>query len=117
MLMHYVTTVYIAAFLAILFVTLTGYIFARNINVSEYIRCTFVVIIIQSVFIGYVAKQGVAWDIVSFMAASIQCCAPVQTMFIHRAIYTRQASKVIFRVCIMAGMPLLAWLSIVLRLQ
>lgn len=40
--MHYVTTVYIAAFLAILFVTFTGYIFARNINVSEYFRCTFV---------------------------------------------------------------------------
>jgi hypothetical protein len=73
--MHYVTTVYIAAFLAILFVTLTGYIFARNINVSEYFRCTFVVILIQSIFIGYVAKQGVAWDVVSFMAASIQCCA------------------------------------------
>lgn len=56
--MHYVTTVYIAAFLAILFVTLIGYIFARNINVSEYFRCTFVVILIQSIFIGYVAKQG-----------------------------------------------------------
>ena len=65
--MHYVTTVYIAAFLAILFVTLTGYIFARNINVSEYFRCTFVVILIQSIFIGYVAKQGVAWGLVSFM--------------------------------------------------
>jgi hypothetical protein len=57
--MHYVTTVYIAAFLAILFVTLTGYI-CSNINVSEYFRCTFVVILIQSIFIGYVAKQGVA---------------------------------------------------------
>ncbi|OCV62014.1 hypothetical protein A9P93_27155 [Klebsiella pneumoniae] len=115
--MHYVTTVYFAAFLAILFVTLIGYIFARNINVSEYFRCTFVVILIQSIFIGYVAKQGVAWDVVSFMAASIQCCTPLQTMFIHRAIYTQQACKVIFRVCIMAGMPLIAWLSIALRFQ
>lgn len=115
--MHCVTEAYMAAFLAILCVTLTGYIFARNINVSEYLRCTFVVILIQSIFIGYVAKQGVAWDVVLFMAASIQCCTPLQTMFIHQAIYTRQARKVIFRVFIMAGMPLLAWLSIVLRFQ
>ena len=115
--MHCVTEAYMAAFLAILCVTLTGYIFARNINVSEYLRCTFVVILIQSIFIGYVAKQGVTWDVVLFIAASIQCCAPIQTMFIHRATYTRQTRKLMFRFCIMAGMPLLAWLSIVLRLQ
>ena len=115
--MHDVTETYIAAFLAILCVTLIGYVFARNINVSEYLRCTFVVILIQSIFIGYMAKQGVTWDVVSFMAACIQCCTPLQVMFIHRAIYTRPASKVIFRVYIMAGMPLLVWLSIVLRFQ
>lgn len=115
--MNHVTVTYLAAFLAILCVTLIGYVFARNINVSEYLRCTFVVIFIQSIFIGYMARQGIAWDSVSFMAGSVQCCTPLQAMFIHRATYTRLASKVIFRCCIMAGMPLFVWLSIILRFQ